>query len=143
MTVDAFDPKAGQLMGYTFFVANAVTAQTNVDLTHAGQAGITLVTMPKAGSVVGLTCTASAAVTTDKVTFRAQKAGTEFAQSGYPAPILSSTTYDLKSWVTCDRGNLTFAAGDALGVSYTSTTDMAPTSTNDYNVTLYVMFDRD
>jgi hypothetical protein len=30
-----------------------------------------------------------------------------------------------------------------LGVSYTSTTDMAPTSTNDYNVTLYVMFDRD
>jgi hypothetical protein len=142
MGIDEFDPKAGQLMAYQFTVANAVTAQTNVDLVN-GQAGITLVTMPKAGSVVGLCAAASAAVTTDKCTFRAHKAGTEFAQSGYPAPILSSTTYDLKTWVTCNRGNLTFVAGDTLGVSYTSTTDMAPTSTNDYNVTLYVMFDRD
>lgn len=141
--VDEFDPKHGQLVALTFTVANVVTAATDTDCVHA-QAGITLVTMPKAGSVVGLGVQASAAVTAGSCVFKAQKAGTEYAQSGYPSATMSSAYGSgLASYASIRRGVLTFSAGDSIGVSYTSSTDLAPSSTDDFNAVLYVMFDRD
>ncbi len=133
--------KYGAILALPFGVANAVTNQTNTDLTVADVSADTLHLMPKSGSVVGISIHASAAVTAGTVSFRAQKDGTEFAQTGYPNPGLESVTNSQESYASIRPGVLTFSAGDALGVSYTSSTDAAPTNTNDYSVLLFVQLD--
>ena len=139
--VDEFDPKHGQLVGIPFFKADLVTAASNTDMAFQST-DHTLVTMPKAGSVVGISVRADAAITAGTITFRAHKAGTEFAQNGYPAPVLS-TAATPGSQAVCTPRNLTFAAGDGIGVSYSTSTDMAPSSTNDVTAMLWVIFDKD
>lgn len=134
---DHLDPaKFGAVIPLHFQVANAVTNQTNTDLTVPGGAN-TLFAMPVAGSVVGISVKASANVTAGTVTFRAQKAGTEWADTGYPAPVLDATNSNA-TYVTVRPGAFTFAAGNGVGVSYTSSTDAAPTNTNDYEAILFV-----
>jgi hypothetical protein len=142
MMGDEFDAgKYGAIVALQFGVANAVTEKTAEDLTTADASAVnTLVTMPKAGSVVGITVDASAEVTAGTVTFAAQKDGTEFAQSGFPNPGLS-TTYTNKTYASIRPGVLTFSAGEAVGVSYTSSTDMEPTDSNDFSVLVLVQFD--
>jgi len=54
---------------------------------------------------------------------------------------LSDTVQE--SYASVRRGALTFAAGEGIGVSYSSTTDAAPTNTNDYDALLFVAFDND
>jgi hypothetical protein len=143
MTVDAFDPKHGQLVGFPFFATNIVTAATNTDMA-VGQATVTLLTMPKAGSIVGLSVDTNAAVTGGTCTFTPHKSSTEYAASGYPAPVLASTTgVTLASYVAVRKGICTFSAGDSVGVSYTTSTDLAPSSTNEVNAVLWVLFNRD
>jgi len=133
--------KYGGIIAIPFGVANAVTNQTNTDLTASDATYTnTLVVMPKGGSVVGISVQASAEVTVDSATFRAQKDGTEFAQSGYPAPVLS-TANTQQSYASIRPGVLTFSAGEGLGISYTSTTNMAPTNTNDFTALLFVQLD--
>jgi uncharacterized protein YuzE len=140
---DTFDAgKHGAIVGFQFGVANATTEQTATDLATADISGNTLITMPKSGSVVGISVNASAEVTAGTVTFAAHKDSTEFAQSGYPNPGLSSAAaVTNESYASVRPGVLTFSAGEAVGVSYTSSTDMAPTDTNDFSVVLFVQFD--
>lgn len=134
---DYFDPaKFGAIIPLHYQVANAVTNQTNTDLTVPGGAN-TLHTMPAAGSVVGISIKASANVTAGTVTFRAHAAGTEFADTGYPAPVLDATNSNA-TYVAVRPGAIKFSAGGTVGVSYTSSTDAAPTNTNDYEAILFV-----
>jgi len=120
-------------------VANAVTNAANVDLTRTG--GNTITVMPKAGSVVGIVVNASADLTAGSATFQAHKDGTEFAENAAPTLTLSDTVQE--SYASIRRGALTFAAGEGVGISYSSSTDMAPTNTNDYDALLFVEFDND
>jgi hypothetical protein len=133
--------KYGAIFGIPFGVANAVTNQTNTDLTCSDATYVnTLFVAPKGGSVIGISVQASAEVTVNSATFRAHKDGTEFAQSGYPAPALNTTSTQ-QSYASIRPGVLTFSAGEGLGVSYTSTTNMAPTNTNDFTAILFVQLD--
>ena len=135
--------KYGAIVALDFGVANAVTNKTNEDLTFSDATyNNTLVNMPKGGSVIGISVHASAAVTAGTVSFAAHKDGTEFAQSGFPNPTLNSTAgTSQESYASIRPGILTFSADEALGVSYTSATDAAPTNTNDYSAVLWVQLD--
>jgi hypothetical protein len=132
--------KYGAIVPLQFGVLNAVTNQTATDLGEPSVAANTLYVMPKSGSVVGISVQSSAAVTAGSATFRAHKDGTEFAQSGYPAPVLD-TTNPSQSYASIRPGVLTFSAGEGLGISYASLDTMAPTNTNDFSATLFVQFD--
>jgi len=127
------------IVAIPFAVANAVTNAADVDLTRAG--GNTIQVMPKAGSVVGITVNASADLTAGSATFEVHKDSTEYADAAAPVLTLSDTVQE--SYASVRRGALTFAAGDGIGVSYSSSTDAAPTNTNDYDATLFVAFDND
>jgi hypothetical protein len=131
--------KFGAIYAVEFAVANAVTNKTNEDILLAGGVN-SLAVQPKSGSVVGISVQASAEVTAGTATFRAHKDGTEFAQSGYPAPALD-TTNTQQSYGSIRPGVLVFSAGEGIGVSYTSTTDAAPTNTNDYNALVFCQLD--
>jgi hypothetical protein len=134
-----FDTKHGNMVAIPFAKANAVTNQSNTDIALAG--GNTIFVAPKAGSVVGLSVNASAALTAGTLSVRAHKDGTEFAQSGYPNPELTSSAQE--SYASVRPRALTFSAGEGLGVSYTSSTTLDPTNTNDIDAILYVVFDPD
>lgn len=138
---DYFNPKFGAVVPLLFSVTNAVTNQSNVDL--GGPAtGSTLVTMPYSGSVIGVSVASSTNVTAGTATFRVHSAGTEIATTGYPAPALSTAASNA-SYATVAPGAIRFSAGARLGVSYSTTTDCAPTDTNDYVATLWVAIDGD
>jgi hypothetical protein len=136
---DFYDPaKFGAIVPIHFIVANAVTNAADVDLTMGGNTN-TLAVMPVGGSVVGISIKATANVTAGTATFRAHLAGTEFADVGYPAPVLSSAaTNSNATYASVRPGALKFTAGQTVGVSYSSTTDCAPTNTNDYDAILFV-----
>lgn len=141
---DFVHPKHGNAVAIPFAVANAVTNQSNVDLAMAG--GNTLAVMPFAGSVVGLGVRASAEVTTGAATFKPHKGSTEYADVGSLALSIAATTDttatgDLQTNGSCRPGVMKFAAGDTLGVSYSSATDLAPTNTNDFDAVLVVVFE--
>lgn len=141
MSDDTFDAKKfGAIVAIPYGVLNAVTNQTNTDLTVADVGQNTLSVMPKSGSVVGLSVQSSAEVTAAGATFKAHADGTEFTQASAPAPVLN-TTNTQQSFVTVRPNLLTFDAGEGLGVSYTTTTDCAPTNTNDYSAVLFVQLD--
>lgn len=132
--------KFGAYFNGQFGVANAVTNKTAEDLLLGDLGGNSLIVAPQKGSVVGISVRSTAAVSAGSVIFKAHKDGTEFAQSGAPAPVLNTTNTN-ETYVSIRPGVLTFAAGEGLGVSYTSSTDAAPTNTNDYSVTLFYVLD--
>jgi hypothetical protein len=143
---DHVDPKFGSAVAIPFSKANVVAGQANVDLVLAG--GNTLAVMPFAGSVIGLGVQASAEVTAGKFTVKVHKEGTEFPQAGALALEIAANTdtavtSDLKTSGQIRPGVMTFEAGDAIGVSYSSTTDIDPTNTNDLDAVLVVMFNSD
>lgn len=140
---DYYHEKFGAFLALPFGIANAVTAAAAVDLHYSDIVmNNTLFIPPASGSVVGISVAASAEVTAGSVSFAAHKDGTEFTQTGYPNPTLNTTAATTQeSYVNVRPGVLTFAAGEGLGVSYTSSTDCAPTNTNDYAVTLFVQLD--
>lgn len=141
MANDYFDGKKfGSVVAIPYGVLNAVTNQTNTDLTVADVGQNTLSVMPMSGSVVGLSVQSSAAVTVAGATFKAHEDGTEFAQASAPAPVLN-TTNTQQSYATVRPNLLAFDAGAGLGVSYTTTTNCAPTNTNDYSAVLFVQLD--
>jgi hypothetical protein len=137
---DNFDAKHGGKLAFGFGVVNAVTNKTNEDLTVADVSQGTLSRMPHAGSVIGITVKPSADVSAGTVTFKGHEDGTEFTEGSAPAPVLNATNSQ-GSQVEIRPGLVNFDAGANLGVSYTSTTDAAPTNTNDYSVQLIVQFD--
>lgn len=136
---DYFDAgKFGAIVGIPFATANIVTAQTCTDLALAG--GGTLIVAPYAGSVIGIGARVNAAVTGGLVTVKAHKASTEFAETGYPAPAMDTATNTTASYATVRPGAVAFAAGDTLGLSYTTTAGLTPTNTLDLDAVLYIQF---
>lgn len=123
----------------SFKIANATTGESNTDLTRDG--GNSLWVAPKAGSIVGIGVACSAAITAGTATFRAHSASTEIADVSYPAPVCSST--NRHSYALVRPRAVTFAAGDAIGVSVTTTTTLDATNTLDFDADLYVVLDND
>lgn len=144
MGSDFVNPKFGSVVAIPYSKANAVTSAGNVDLVLAG--GNTLAVMPFAGSVVGIGVRASAEVETGSASFKVHKDGTEIVESGALSVSIAATTdttssADLETQASVRPGVMTFAAGEGIGVSYSSATDMSPTNTNDFDAVLYVMLD--
>lgn len=110
--------------------AAGVTAasQTNLDLyfSHAGGAAIDFVA-PRAGSITGLSGALSTAATTagdpTTLTISATKNGTEVALT----VDFTSAGAEVKGYDTAAKDTLTFAAGDTLGISYTSDANLSNT----------------
>lgn len=134
---DYWNPKFGGSAQFAFFVTNAVTNATNVDLGF--DANNTSVVMPYAGSIVGITAGSSANVTAGTVTFTPHLASTEY--TGLSCAL--STAASNATYATYRPNALTFAAGQKVGVSYVSTTDAAPTNTNDYTAILWIHINPD
>lgn len=136
-----FNPKFGAVVAIgPFFVANLDTALTNTDLVH-GQAGQTLEVMPAAGTVVGLSVTPSDGPSAGTATFSVHSGGTELTNG--PTATINSTGNSGGAYGLANSAREhTFAAGAKLGISATTSTNLAAT-TVDYNVTMYVRFDPD
>lgn len=133
---DYFDAgKFGAIVPFTFTIQNATTNASNTDLSYT--ADTTSVVMPVDGSVVGISVGSSANVTAGSAAFRAHKASTEYADSGYPVATLDATNSNA-SYGTIRPGVLKFTAGQKVGVSVTTATDMSPTNTNDFAAVLWV-----
>lgn len=136
-----FNPKFGAVVGIgPFYAANLDTALTNTDLL-VGQAAHTLEIMPCAGSIVGLAVTPNAAPSAGTAVFSIHSAGTELT-NGPTATINSTGNSGGAYGIANSAREHTFAAGAKLGISATTSTNLAAT-TVDYNVTLYVRFDPD
>lgn len=131
---DTFDAgKFGAILAIPFNKANLTTGESNTDLT-AGQD--TLHVMPAAGSVVGVGIRSNAALTAGTITATPQAAGTEYADTGVPQPVVNATNQ--ASYATVRPGALTFAAGATLGISVTTTTTLNPTNSVDVDAILFV-----
>lgn len=133
--------KHGSFVAIPFTLTNATTGLSNSDLVFAGGAG-TLVCMPNAGSVVGISGV-TAAITAGTITLKAHNGGTEYADVSAPAPALSSAADTNGTYGTVRPNVLTFAAGDRLGISATTTTTLDPTNTLDVDAVLWIQLDPD
>jgi len=124
-----------------FYVANLDTALTNTDLLLQGTAGVTLSPgMPSSGTVVGLSISNNgSAPSAGTATFSVHSAGTEIA-AGPTAVIDSATNTVESSGLAASVRAHTFAKGARLGVSATTTTNLAAT-TLDYSAYIWVRFD--
>lgn len=131
--------KHGQLISIAFKIVNATTGESNTDMSRDG--GNTLWVAPKAGSVVGVGAACSAAITAGAATLKPHSASTEFTDSSTPTPVCSSASRH--SYAVTRPRALRFAAGDALGVSITTTTTLDATNTLDFDADLYVILDED
>ena len=136
---DEFNSKHGSVIAIPFYKTNLTTGESNTDmvLPSAG----TLHTMPKAGSVVGISLRCTAAITAGTITGRVHSGGTEIATAGYPTAVLGSASTG--SYGTVRAGALTFSAGDALGISVTTTTTLDATDSLDIDGLLFVVLDPD
>lgn len=126
--------KFGAYLNIPFSKTNLTTGESNSDLVLAG--GGTLWVAPAGGSVVSVTSRVNAALTAGTITVKTHAAGTEHTQADAPTNALSSAaqaTYD-----TAAPGLVTFAAGDTLGISVTTTTTLDPTNTVDIDASLVV-----
>ena len=134
---DEFDAgKHGAILAIPFSKANLTTGESNSDLT-AGQD--TLHVMPAAGSVIGISIRSNASLTAGTITAKAHKTGTEYTDTGAPAPACSSAAQ--VSYATVRPGAVTFSAGDTLGVSVSTTTTLNPTNSVDVDALLFVQLD--
>jgi hypothetical protein len=135
-----FDPVHGPVVPIgPFTVANLDTALTNTDLVY-GQAGNTLSPgMPSAGTVVGVSVVANAAPSAGTAVFSAHSAGTELV-NGPTATIDSAANTLESSGLAASVRQHTFAKGARLGVSATTSTNLAAT-TVEYTALLWVRFD--
>ena len=132
-----FDSKKwGAILAIPFGAANATTGESNTDLTAAG-GQTTVFIVPAGGSILGISASCPA-ITAGSVTLTPHKASTEYAHLGVPQPVLSSTNDTNGTYGTIRPGVLTFAAGDAIGISMTSTTTLNPTNTIDVEAVLFI-----
>lgn len=131
-----FDAKKhGAILAIPFAKSNLTTGLSNSDLALGG-AGTTFVA-PAAGSVIGISASC-AAVTAGSATLKPHKASTEYAEVGVPSPVLSSANDTNGTYATVRPGALTFAAGDTLGISVTTTTTLDPTDSLDVDAVLFL-----
>lgn len=135
---DYFDPKFGAICSLSFIKSNIDTgaSSTNSYVTLASGVG-TGATMPYGGSIIALSVSANANVTTATVAFNAHNGGTGYAQaSGITTTLTTAAGSSNAGYSSVRPGVLTFAAGDKIGVNYASATNYAAT-TVDYDVTLW------
>jgi hypothetical protein len=136
-----FDPKYGPVVAIgPYTVANLDTALTNTDLI-VGQAGNTLALMPAAGTVVGLSVVANAAPSAGTAVFSVHAASTELV-NGPTATVNSASNSNGTQGLANSAREHTFAQGARLGISATTSTNLAAT-TVDYTAFLFVRFDPD
>ena len=139
-----FDSKHGPVVPIgPFYVANLDTALTATDLLLQGTAGVTLAPgMPSAGTIVGLSISNNgAAPSAGTATFSVHSGGTEIVNG--PTAVIDSATNTVESSGLASSARAhTFAKGARLGVSATTTTNLAAT-TLDYSATIWVRFDPD
>jgi hypothetical protein len=138
-----FDTKHGPVVGIgPFYVANLDTALTNTDLLLGNITAETLSPgLPSAGTIVGISCGSGGAPTAGTATFSVHSAGTELVNG--PTAVIDSVTNTLESsGLTASARAHTFAKGARLGISGTTTTNLAAT-TVDYRAMLWVRFDPD
>ena len=133
-----FDTIHGPTLAIPFTFTNATTGESDSDFTFAGGAG-SLVPQPVAGSVVGVGIRASAAITAGTMTVKVHKDGTEYPDESAPAPALDSDAQE--SYASVRPSVLTFAAGEAVGLSLTTTTTLDATNTLDIDGLLYIQLD--
>lgn len=138
-----FDPKYGNVVPLgPFSVQNLDTNLTNTDLLLAGITGQTLSPgQPSAGSVVGLSVVANAAPSAGTAVFKIHNASTELV-NGPTATIDSATNTLESSGLAASPRQHTFDKGARLGVSATSSTNLAAT-TVDYLAYIWVRYDPD
>ena len=135
---DFFDAgKFGSVVAIPFTLTNATTGVSNGDLKVGGGA-LTYYVAPAAGSIVGISANC-AAITAGTITLKPHAAGTEYADSGIPTPVLSSTADTNGTYATVRPGAVTFDAGDTLGISAVSTTTLDPTDSLDVDAFLHVV----
>lgn len=136
---DNFDSKKfGSIVAIPFSKANLTTGESNTDLALAG--GTADFIAPVAGSIVGISA-ACAAITAGTITLKPHKASTEYAEVGTPAPVLNATNDVGGSYASVRPNALSFAAGDRLGISATTTTTLDPTNTLDVDAVLFIQLD--
>ena len=138
---DTFDPKFGPVMSIAFTKSNIDTgaSATNSYFTLASGVG-TMAAMPYAGSVIGLSVSANANVTTATVAFGVHNGGTGYAQASSLGVTLTTAAGSSNvGYASVRPGVLTFAAGDKIGVNYASATNYAAT-TIDYDALMVVCF---
>jgi hypothetical protein len=136
---DTFDPKFGAFVSIPFVKSNVDTASTNLDFTH-GSGVNSLAVMPYAGSVVSLSVKGNANVTAGTVAFSVHKEGTEYtAVSSILATMTTAAGASNIAYGTVRQGVMTFAAGEGIGVSVSSATNLAAT-TIDFDALLIVCF---
>lgn len=134
---DTFNPKFGNLATLQFTISNVDTAATNTDLALAGTPGNTLMVMPYAGSIVALTVKGNANVTAGTIAFNVHKSSTEYAQESSLLTTLTTASGSSNIGYSSVRaGVLTFAAGEQIGVSVSSATNLAAT-TIDFDAVLW------
>jgi hypothetical protein len=98
------------------------------------------VVMPSAGSIVKHTLQSSSARTAGSLTAEPTIDGTKVTASDLDLTIDDDPTNDAKAEVAPGTTNLTFTAGQKLGVKWTSDGDWAPVD-SDIESRLYVVFD--
>lgn len=129
----------GQIVPLLFVQDNVAASQTDVQLNiqEVASAAALLVqgiSMPWAGSVVGISVDLSSAATAGQLTVGVTNGGTEAA-----ATTQTITTQTAKTAVF-QQGTVTFVAGDKLGVEITTNAGWDAT-TADLAVIVYVLLD--
>lgn len=135
---DTFNPKFGAICQLQFVKSNIDTGASSTNSYMTLASGVnTGMTMPYAGSIVALSVSANANVTTATVAFNAHNGGTAYAQESSLLTTLTTAAGSSNAKYSSVRpGVLTFAAGDKIGVVYASATNYAAT-TVDYDVVLH------
>lgn len=122
-SIDTSQPS--ELRGYTISFAddNLVTAQTDAAMTTGGSATVSESEFPCAGSIISVTVTANEARTAGTVIVEPTVNGTG---TGLQATLDNTDT----THASTTQGILldTLAAGDRIGIDYTTTIDWAPVS---------------
>ena len=139
MATEFDSKKFGTFLSIPFTLTNATTGNSNTDLTIGGGAG-TLFCAPSDGSIVGISAV-TAAITAGTITLTPHAASTEYAVAGTPTAALSSSYDTNGTYGTTYPGLVTFAAGDTLGISATTTTTLNPTNTLDVDAYLFIQLD--
>lgn len=137
-----FDPQFGPVVALgPFYVANLDTNLTNTDLLLAGITAETLTpNLPSAGTIVGISVAPSATPSAGSAVFSIHSASTELANT--PTVTISSAANTLGGYdLAGSAAEVAFSAGARLGVSATTSTNLAAT-TVDYRAYIWVRFDR-
>jgi hypothetical protein len=139
---DTFNPKFGNMVAIPFTVSNPDTGASNTDIKVSS--GInSLVPMPLAGSVVGISVKGNDNLTAGTITVKAHIASTEWTDAGALSVQLTSASGSSNAKYSSVRpGVMQFSAGNEIGVSYSTAAAYAPT-TIDFDVVLFVMFNAD